>query len=379
MKNKLIMIIAGEPSGDLYGANLINDFKKLDNSLEFIGAGGKKMKQAGLKGITDMDALAVVGFKEVLGKIGDLRRTFDILSQMLKKEKPDCLILIDYPGFNLRMAKVAKEEGFPVFYYISPQVWAWGKDRIKKIKRYVDKMFVILPFEKEFYAQHNVNVEFLGHPLLDIVKSSLSKEDTFSYFNFNPKKTLIGVLPGSRWEEVKLSMPIMSDACKIISEQIPNVQFGILVSENIDIRKLESLLAKKNQQFQLIKDKSYDFMNICDLLLVNSGTASLEIAILGKPMIIIYKFSALSWLLVKMLVKIPYFGLVNLVKGKKIVPEFFQFEVTASRIAQEALNILSDENRIKLMQEGFSEVKTKLGKEGASPRIVQAILKEISA
>ncbi len=379
MKNKLIMIIAGEPSGDLYGANLINDLKKLDNSLEFIGAGGKKMKQAGLKGITDMDALAVVGFKEVLGKIGDLRKTFDILFETMKQEKPDCLILIDYPGFNLRMAKVAKQEGFPVFYYISPQVWAWGKDRIEKIKRYVNKMFVILPFEKEFYAQHNINVEFLGHPLLDIVKPSLSKEDAFSHFNFNPKNKLIGVLPGSRWEEVKLSMPIMADACKIISKEIQNVQFGILVSENIDVSKLESLLAKKDQQFQLIKDKSYDFMNICDLLLVNSGTASLEIAILGKPMIIIYKFSVLSWLLVKMLVKIPYFGLVNLVKGKKIVPEFFQFEVTASGIAQEALNILSDENRIKLMQEGFSEVKMKLGKEGASPRIAQAILKELSA
>ena len=377
MKKKLIMLIAGEPSGDLYGAGLMRDLKKLDDSLEFIGAGGKKMKQAGLKGITEMDALAVVGFKEILGKIGDLRKTFNILSEIMKREKPDCFIPIDYPGFNLRMAKIAKEEGIPVFYYISPQVWAWGRARIKNIKKYVDKMFVILPFEEKFYSQYGVKADFVGHPLLDIVKPSLEKEDTFSYFNFNPKETLIGVLPGSRWEEIKLSMPVMADACRKISKQIPNAQFGILVSENIDVRRIESLLAKENQQFRLIKDKSYDFMNICDLLLVNSGTASLEISILGKPMVIIYKLSLLSWLVGKMLIRIPHFGLVNIVKGEKIVPEFLQFEATPSRIAKEALNILADENRIKTMQKGFSEVKTKLGKEGASERTARAIWGEL--
>ena len=379
------MLIAGEPSGDLHGANLMRDLKKLDDSLQFIGAGGKRMKQESLIGITDMESLAVVGFKEVFEKFRDLKKAFRTLSEMLKQKKPECLILIDYPGFNLRMAQVAKEEGIPVFYYISPQLWAWGKNRIEKIKKYVDKMFVILPFEEDFYLQYGVKAQFVGHPLLDIVKPVLSKAEASSYFDFNPDKILIGVLPGSRWKEVELSMPVIADACAIISKQVPNAQFGILVSENIDVKKLESLLAKKKQsrlpigkEFRLIKEKSYDFINLCDLLLVNSGTATLEIAILNKPMIIFYKLSLLSAVLLRILVKIPYFGLTNIVAGKKIAPEFFQFGVTSSRIAKEALNILADESRIRTMQKELLEVKNKLGESGASERTARAILAQLA-
>ncbi|MBU0533525.1 MAG: lipid-A-disaccharide synthase [Candidatus Omnitrophica bacterium] len=377
MKKKLIMLIAGEPSGDLHGANLMRNLKKVDNSLDFIGAGGKKMEQEGLIGITDMDSLAVVGIKEIFGKYASLKQAFRRLTEIIEKNKPDCLILIDYPGFNLRMAKIAKEKNVPVFYYISPQIWAWGRNRIKKIKKYVDKMFVILPFEKEFYSQYGVNAEFLGHPLLDIVKPNLSKEQSFSSFGFNPNEILIGLLPGSRWEEVKLSIPIMAQACKIIAKEVPNVKFGILVSENIDVKKIESLVPHNKQVFHFIKDKNYNFINICDLVLVNSGTATLEVAILGKPMLIIYKLSFLSWLILKMLVKIPYIGLANIIKGEKIVPEFIQFAATPSKVAKEALSILVDENRIITIQKNLSEVKAKLGKEGASEKTAQAILEEI--
>lgn len=371
------MLIAGEPSGDLHGANLMRNLKKVDNSLDFIGAGGKKMEQEGLIGITDMDSLAVVGIKEIFGKYASLKQAFRRLTEIIEKNKPDCLILIDYPGFNLRMAKIAKEKNVPVFYYISPQIWAWGRNRIKKIKKYVDKMFVILPFEKEFYSQYGVNAEFLGHPLLDIVKPNLSKEQSFSSFGFNPNEILIGLLPGSRWEEVKLSIPIMAQACKIIAKEVPNVKFGILVSENIDVKKIESLVPHNKQVFHFIKDKNYNFINICDLVLVNSGTATLEVAILGKPMLIIYKLSFLSWLILKMLVKIPYIGLANIIKGEKIVPEFIQFAATPSKVAKEALSILVDENRIITIQKNLSEVKAKLGKEGASEKTAQAILEEI--
>lgn len=371
------MLIAGEPSGDLHGANLMRNLKKVDNSLDFIGAGGKQMEQEGLIGITDMDSLAVVGIKEIFGKYASLKQAFRRLTEIIEKNKPNCLILIDYPGFNLRMAKIAKEKNVPVFYYISPQIWAWGRNRIKKIKKYVDKMFVILPFEKEFYSQYGVNVEFLGHPLLDIVKPNLNKEEAFSRFNVNPDETLIGLLPGSRWEEVKLSIPIMTQACKIISREVPNVQFGILVSENIDVKKMESILPDKKQHFHFIKDKNYNFINICDLVLVNSGTATLEVAILGKPMIIIYKVSFLSSLLIGMLVKIPYFGLVNIIKGEKIVPEFFQFKATAPKIAKEALRILLDQQIIETMKQNLLEVKAKLGEEGASEKTARAILEEI--
>ena len=377
MKKKLIMLIAGEPSGDLHGANLMRNLKKVDNSLDFIGAGGKKMEQEGLIGITDMDSLAVIGIKEIFGKYASLKQAFRRLTEIIEKNKPDCLILIDYPGFNLRMAKIAKEKNVPVFYYISPQIWAWGRNRIKKIKKYVDKMFVILPFEKEFYSQYGVNAEFLGHPLLDIVKPNLSKEQSFSSFGFNPNETLIGLLPGSRWEEVKLSIPIMAQACKIIAKEVPNVKFGVLVSESIDVKKIESLVPHNKQVFHFIKDKNYNFINICDLVLVNSGTATLEVAILAKPMVIIYKVSFLSWLVIKMLVKIPYIGLANIIKGEKIVPELTQFAAIPSKVAKEALSILVDENRIITIQKNLSEVKAKLGKEGASEKTARAILEEI--
>ncbi len=378
MKNKIIMLIAGEPSGDMHGANLMHDLRKLDDSLNFIGAGGKLMKQQGLKGITDMDKLAVVGFKEVLGKLSSLKQTFRNLSEIIEKDRPNCLILIDYPGFNLRMAKVAKQKNIPVFYYISPQVWAWGKNRIRQIQKYVDKLFVILPFEQEFYCKYQVKSEFFGHPLLDIVKPNLSKDDSLRHFNFNSKEILIGILPGSRWKEIKLSLPIMINACEIISKEIPNIQFGILVSENTDIKKIQYLLQKKKQKFKLIKDKNYDFMNICDLLLVNSGTSTLEIAILEKPMIIIYKLSLISWLVIKMLIKIPYIGLANIVAGKKIVPEFLQFGATAPQIAKESLNILANENRIRTTKKELSEVKIKLGEPGASQKTAKAILEELN-
>jgi lipid-A-disaccharide synthase len=377
MKRKLVMMVAGEPSGDLHGANLIRDLKKLDDSLDFVGAGGKRMKEAGLKGITNMEELAVVGFKEVFGKICTLRKTFRFLSEIMRDEKPDCFIPIDYPGFNLRMAKVAKEENIPVFYYISPQIWAWGKNRVEKIKKYVDKMLVILPFEEEFYSQYGVKVAFVGHPLLDIVKPRFKKENAFSFFNFNPSKMLIGILPGSRWEEVKLSLPTMVDACKIIYGNIPDVQFGVLVSENIDVKRTESMLDRKNPQFKLVQDKNYAFMNICDLLLVNSGTATLEAAILGKPMIVIYKLSFFSWLLGKMLIKVPNFGLVNIVAGGKIVPEFLQFGASPAKIAREALSILTNQNRMGTIRENLFEVKKKLDREGASERAARAILEEL--
>jgi len=383
MQYKTIMLIAGELSGDIHGSNLMRNLKNLDNSLKFIGAGSKRMKQEGLAGITDMEKLAVVGFKEVFEKLQGLKKTFRLLSQTLVREKPDCLILIDYPGFNLRMAKVAKEHNIPVFYYISPQVWAWGGNRIKKIKKYVDKLFVILPFETEFYSKHGIRAHFVGHPLLDIVKTSMTKEDAFSYFDFKADKILIGTLPGSRWEEVKLSMPVIFDACATISKQVPNAQFGILVSENIDIKQLENLLSRKrlssrtNVNLRLIREKSYDFINICDLILVNSGTATLEIAILGKPMIIIYKLSLITWLLARMLVRISYFGLANILAGKKIVPELFQFGATPSAIAKESLHILADESKIRAIQKELSEVKTKLGQPGASERTAKAILEEL--
>ncbi|HIE43364.1 MAG TPA: lipid-A-disaccharide synthase [Candidatus Omnitrophica bacterium] len=377
MRKRTIMIVAGEPSGDIHGACIIKSLKSLNPSLEFIGAGGKRMVEAGLKGIGGMENFAIVGFKEVCGKIRLLKRNFEKLSRMMRCEKPDCFIPIDYPGFNLRLAEVAKSTGIPVFYYISPQVWAWGKNRIKKIQKYVDKMYVILPFEEEFYSRYGVKAEFVGHPLLDIVKPVLGREEALSYFHLDRDKPVIGLLPGSRWEEIRLSLPVMVDVCRIISCKIPEIQFSILVAENIDARRVKSLLNREDSQIHLVKEKPYEFMNLCDLLLVNSGTATLEAAILGRPMVIIYKLSFFSWILGKILIRIPNFGLVNIIAGEEIVPEFLQFGARSSVIAKEILHMLHNRNKRERIQRNLYKVKEKLGKNGASQRAAKAILEEL--
>jgi len=370
-------MVAGEHSGDLHGANLISQLKEREPSLEIIGAGGEKMKQAGMKVIADMRNMAIVGFQEILGKYSQLKKRFNTIAEIIRKQNPACFIPIDYPGFNLRLSSIAKREGVPVYYYISPQVWAWGRNRVKKIARNVEEIITILPFEKDFYSQWGIEAHFVGHPLLDMVKPTLSKQEAFSYFSLSNSHPLIGILPGSRWEEVKTNFPLMLEASKVISAKIPQLQFAVLLSPNISEDKIRPVMREKGLDFPLVKDKSYDFMNICDLLISASGTATLEGTILEKPMVIMYKLATFSYPISKLLLKSPYIGLANVIAGKEIVPEFLQWQASRENIARETISILEDKNRRERMIQDLVQVHKSLGEEGASGRAAEFILKKL--
>jgi lipid-A-disaccharide synthase len=371
--SKKIMIIAGEASGDLHGSLLIKELKKLNSETEFFGIGGKFMKKEGFNAIYDLSSEAIVGFWEVLKKIFFFKKIFKGCVKLIKKENPVAIILIDFPGFNLRFAKEAKKLNKKVIYYISPQVWAWGKGRIKLIKRYIDKMIVFFKFEEELYKKYGMDVEFVGHPLLEIVKPTDVKENLIEKFEIPSYKKTIALLPGSRTGEIKKHLPILINVAEILDEK-GDYQFLLSQTKNISEEIYKQYLNKTNFSIKIIKDNPYDCIEVSDFVLVSSGTATLETAILEKPMIIIYKTSFLNWLLIKPQIKIPYIGLVNVVAEKKIAPEFVQFNAKAKNIAEEVLRIINDRVKIDEIKLNLKQVKEKLGEIGAARRAAKIIL-----
>ena len=375
MKKIKLMIIAGETSGDLQAANLIKSLKQINPHLEIFGMGGKKMQAEGVEIIHNITGLAVVGFFEVLKHLATFKKIFSNLKSLLETRKPDVVILVDYPGFNLRFAKAAKEKNIPVIYYISPQIWAWGENRIHEIKECVDKMIVIFGFEETLYKEAGVKVSFVGHPFLDIVKPAWKKEETIKHTHLRHDSIKIGLMPGSRKKEIEKHLPVMLKACKIIKNKIPNAEFIISRIKEIDQDLYDKIIKYSKIKTHSLENKPYEVMDIADLVIVSSGSATLEVAIMEKPMVIVYKTSLLTWLLAKNLIKIPNIGLVNIVAGQRIVPELVQFDVTPRNIAKESLNILADHKKIHEIKENLRKVKSKLGETGASSRAAHAIQK----
>lgn len=394
---KTIMMIAGEASGDLHGSNLVLSLKALEPGLRLIGMGGGKMIKAGLESYQNIEDLSVIGLGEILSRLDKFKAAFRLLAGKLDSEKPDCVILIDYPEFNLRFAKEAKKRGIPVIYYISPQIWAWRKGRIRIVRKFVDKMIVVFSFEKEFYENEGVSVEFVGHPLLDAVRPRFSKEEFLKREGLADGKKTVALLPGSRRIEVLRNLPIMLRSAEILKDRFgDNVQFVIAKPKEIKKEIYEEILKCNTPSplpsplrgeggvrgniyaYKIIEDYPYDCVNAADIVLVASGTATLETAILERPMLIIYKVSFLTWLIGKMLVKIPDIGLVNIVAGVRIVPEFVQFDAVPEKIADEALDILSSPKKIDEIRAKLRAVKESLGQAGASKRAAQSILKLLS-
>jgi lipid-A-disaccharide synthase len=376
---KKVVIVAGEPSGDLYGAKLAEALASLSPQVELYGIGGSEMERRKVKLLFSSSELAVVGATEVLEKIGHIWRAWRQMKRFIRDNRPHLAVLIDYPGFNLRLAKVFKANAVPVLYYVSPQVWAWRSGRIKKIAQRVAKMAVILPFEAPLYEQAGVDVEFVGHPLLDILDQSLTREKARRQLGVSTNALFIGLLPGSREREVKSLLPPLVGAAEILATDFPRARFMIPLAAAIDRDMVRGFIAESKLPIDIVEGRAFEVMKAADLLLMASGTATLEGAIAGCPMVIIYRLSPLSYLIGRMLIKVKCIGLANIVVGKKVVPELIQGEVTPHRIALEAKKILQDHARRKEIKDEFKFITDKLGGRGASHRVARIALQMMGA
>jgi lipid-A-disaccharide synthase len=370
-KNKTIMIVAGEASGDMHGANLVREMLKIDPALNFYGIGGKKLREEGVKLLANASDMAVVGLTEVISKLGSILKIMGMMKRSLDMRRPDLVILIDYPDFNIPLAKAAKKRGIKVFYYISPQVWAWRKSRINKIKKLVDKMAVILPFEVDTYAAKGFVVDYVGHPLLDLVKPAYSKQESRKKFGLAENKITIGILPGSRLSEVVKLLPEMLRAAEILAQKMPEVQFFLPLADTLEEKIITEIISRFTVKVHIISGHTYDVISCADLALVASGTATLETGLLGVPMVIVYKISLLSYCIGRLFVHVKNIGLVNIIAGKTIVPELIQGDACGKRIAMEALAILTNEEKKQEMIKELEAIRAKLGEPGAAIRAAQ--------
>ncbi len=376
--SKEIMIVAGEASGDLHGSNLVKEICNIDPFIKFYGIGGERLKEAGTRLIANSSDMAVVGITEVIFKLKFILKVMGLLKKSLREDKPDLLILIDYPDFNLRLARAASKNGIKVFYYISPQVWAWRKKRIKAIEKVVDRMAVILPFETETYDKSELDVNFVGHPLLDVVKEKYSRKEALKRFGLEEGLTTVGILPGSREGEVKRLLPEMLTTAEILNKKIASIQFVLPLADTLDFDLVSRINSRHHINIRVIRDNIYDVISISDIVMVASGTATLETALLETPMIIIYKISTLSYYIGKMFINVDNIGLVNIIAGKTIVPEFVQGEATAANMANEISDILTNRSRMDGIKQELSRLREKLGSPGAAGRAARLAYEMLS-
>ncbi|MBA3002958.1 MAG: lipid-A-disaccharide synthase [Desulfurivibrio sp.] len=373
-----IMIVAGEASGDMHGARLIAALKEQAPEAQVCGIGGPELTRQGVEILYDSSQLAVVGIVEVISHLSFIREALRILENRLKEQQPDLLILIDYPDFNLIMAKKAKRLGIPVFYYISPQVWAWRSGRVKTIKKLVDRMAVILPFEQEFYRKRGMTVDFVGHPLMDSVRTTRTREDFLQSLGIAPESTVIGILPGSRKREIAGMLPIFLEAAKCMQDQLVKPVFLLPLAPTLcEDDLLANGLAESGVEVKVIRENRYDLMGACGAVMAASGTVSLELAILDVPMVISYRVSPLTYFLGRRLIKVQYASLVNLVAGREVVPELLQNEALPEKIASATVRLIANQAERTKHLNGLAEVRKKLGGAGASAKAAKLALATI--
>ncbi len=380
MDSKKIMIVTGEASGDLHGANLVRAIRSQCSDISFCGMGGTELESLGVEILCDADKVSVVGLTEVFSHLKDIFAALSVLKRRLISDPPDLLVIIDLPDFNLILAKKAKKLGIPVFYYIAPQVWAWRSGRVRTIKKRVDKLGVILPFEEDYFKQKGVDTEYVGHPLLDTVQTTLSRDEFFQKYNIRSDKRCIGLLPGSRKKEILTLLPCFLDAAKLLQEkhkQSDSLVFLIPQASTIKREDLEEAgLAHRQDQLNIkvIENDRYNMMSVCDGAVAASGTVTLELAILGIPMVVVYKLTAITHFFARLLVKLDHFSLVNLIAGKTAVSELLQHEVTAVNITKELSGIIDNQERRDRILADLQEVRKRLGKKGASEKAANVVL-----
>jgi lipid-A-disaccharide synthase len=363
-----IMIIAGETSGDLHGSLLVKELQALRPGLEIYGIGGGLMRAQGVELVYHVREFSFMGIVEVLGHLPFIRSVMLRMTALLRSRRPDLLVLIDYPGFNLRFARTAKREGVPVVYYVSPQVWAWGKGRVRKIRRLVKKMLVILPFEEAFYSSRRVPATYVGNPLVDTARPAMGRGEFFGKYGLDPARPVIGLLPGSRHQEIERILPVMLETCALLRSHDGTLQFALGVAPHVNRARVGELAARSGVDIALIDDKPYDVMARSRLVLVASGTATLETGIIGTPMIIIYRTSALTYFVGQLLIRVPFIGLVNFVAGKQVVPEFVQGDARPGAIFLMAQILIADGQPRTAVLAELAKIKGLLGEPGAARR-----------
>lgn len=373
-----ILIVAGEASGDLHGANLAKALKELDPAVTLVGVGGAAMRAAGVQlvpGVPQVDIMGLAGPSAIRA----LGRRFVAVRRIFKTEPWDLVVFIDNPGLNLRYAYFAKAAGIRVVYYIAPQIWAWRPGRIGWIRRRVDHVIVILPFEKEIYDRAGIPCTFVGHPLLDAVAPSYDQAEIRSRWGLDPAAPVIGLLPGSRSGEIQALLPIMFEAARRLLDARPETQFILAQASSIQDNLLNDLLRQSPVSVRVFREQANAVMAASDLLLVASGTATLQAAVIGTPMILLYRAPLLTYWLARLLIRVNWIGLVNLVAGRGIVPELIQDEATAARVSEAALRLLGDQGRYHEMKSALRDVRQALGDPGASRRAATVVLAECRA
>jgi len=370
---KRILIVCGEASGDLHAAKLAKEILEINPRVKISGVGGPLLAQTGAQIYYDIKDLAVIGIFDVLLKLPVFFFLKRMLLEKIKEEKPDAIILIDFSGFNLRLAK-AINKTIPVIYYISPQVWASRPGRVKTIEKYVHKLVVFFKFEQEFYKERGIEADFVGHPLLDIVKPTMQKQEFLNKLHLRESEIIIALLPGSRKSEVENILPVMLDSSVLIKNQIRDARFIIARPPQIDVAIYNGILCGRDINAEVIEGKTYDCLNIANFCLVCSGTATLETAIMQKPFVLIYKMGLLNYLFYLPQVKVPYIGIVNIMAQRKITPEFIQFKATAEKIADEVISTLQDPSKMEQIKKDLAQIKSMLGEPQAASRAAKTIL-----
>lgn len=374
---KKILLITGESSGDSHGARVVREIRKNDPSVSVYGIGGSELEKSGMHLLYHSKNLSVVGLFEVFSKAGHIITAMKIVRKTIRDNPPDMVMLIDYPDFNMRVAAYAHKRGIPVFYYIGPQVWAWRRGRAKKMAKIIDTIAVIFPFEVDFYRNVGMDVHFVGHPLLDAQRDISPKQTLRELYQIEEAVPVIGFLPGSRKSEVDRLVDPMIDAAAIIKQRMPRAQFMIPLASGIDLAYVNRRIKEKNIAIKVVSESFYNVLSICDMAVVASGTATLETALMEKPMIIVYKVSLLTYLVGRLLIKVPFIGLVNILAGKKIAEEFLQSDVNGNRIAAEVLNMLKNPEAMDETRKELAKTKNRLGEKGASKRVAALVLRNL--
>jgi lipid-A-disaccharide synthase len=374
-----VLFSAGEASGDQHAAHMFLELKKRSPDIRGIGMGGARMREAGIDVRYDSSKISVIGVVEVVRHYGDIRRALKLMRQIVRDERPDLLVCVDYKEFNFKLAKYAKRLGIKVLFYVSPQVWAWRPGRVKKYGEVIDMMAVIFPFEPSYYEAENVPVRYVGHPSVDKVQPQFGRAQDFIRFGLSADRPVVGLLPGSRSGEIKRMLPVMLNAAEMVAAAVPEVRFLLPQANSIPDDLLQAYLKSARVGIAVVKNEPYDVIQCCDAVMTTSGTATLEIALLTVPMVIAYKLAPMTYWLGRLLVKTPFIGLPNIVAGKGIVKELIQHEASAEKLSAEILKILTDADYTRQMRENLEGVKDRLGQGGGSKNMAALALEMLEA